>query len=214
VDAVGAYAWLRTAPDFSVAASPASARVTAGGSAAYAVTVASRNGFAAGVALSVAGLPAGATATFSPATVPGGSGTAQLAVVTAATVTPGSYPLTIAAASGTLVRTTAVTLEVAGPPEFTLATTPGAASVRPGESASFTLTVGALNGFAAPVTFSATGLPGSTRATFTPSSSSAPGTAKLTLATAGGTRRASYTVTVVGTSGGLRHTTPIALTVR
>jgi sugar lactone lactonase YvrE len=58
------------APDFSVNALPAAQTVSAGSTATYNITVASINGdFDSGVTLSASGLPAGATATFAPATV-------------------------------------------------------------------------------------------------------------------------------------------------
>jgi hypothetical protein len=65
-----------TAADFSIAATPVSQSVTAGSSAAYQINLASINGsFSQQVALTASGLPAGATATFTPASVtPGGSG--------------------------------------------------------------------------------------------------------------------------------------------
>jgi subtilisin family serine protease len=214
LDAVGAYDWLRTSPDFSVTAAPASVRVAAGASATFSLTVASRNGYAGDVALSLGGLTVGqATWSFTPATLHG-SGTAQLSIATASSLAPGTYPLRITGSDGSLARTAAVTLEVSGPPDFTLSTTPAAAVVRPGQSATFSLTAAAQNGFTGPVALSATGIPNSTRATFTPNPLAAPGTGSLTLATGTGTRRATYTVTVVGASGTLRHTTPITLTVR
>jgi hypothetical protein len=189
-------------------------RVVAGRPATFSVTVGSRNGYAGDVALSLAGLAAGqATWSFSPPTVHG-SGTAQLSIATASSLAPGTYSLRITGSDGTLARTAAVTLEVSGPPDFTLTTTPASAVVRPGQSATFSVTAAAQNGFAGPVALSATGIPNSTRATFTPTPLAAPGTSSLTLATGTGTRRATYTITVVGTSGALRHTTPITLTVR
>jgi len=74
-------------PDFTVSASPASQSVSPGGAASYTVTVRSVNGnFAGVVGLTASGLPSGATASFSPANVsPGdGSATSTLTVQTAA----------------------------------------------------------------------------------------------------------------------------------
>src|SRR5207249_432563 len=55
-----------TNPDFSLSASPSSRSVDPGGSAPYTITVNPANGFSGSVALSVAGVPAGATSSFSP----------------------------------------------------------------------------------------------------------------------------------------------------
>ena len=57
--------------DFSLAVSASSLSATAGQSATDSVSVAAQNGFTGAVTLSVSGLPTGATATFSPATVSG-----------------------------------------------------------------------------------------------------------------------------------------------
>jgi len=78
---------LPAAPDFSVSASPGSQSVSPGGAASYTVTVRSTNGsFGGVVALTVSGLPTGATASFSPAQVTPGdsSATSTLTVQTAA----------------------------------------------------------------------------------------------------------------------------------
>ena len=67
LDVLAAYGGAST-PDFGLAVAPSSATVAAGGSAGYAVTVSALNGFTGDVAsLSVTGLPAGASASFSPA---------------------------------------------------------------------------------------------------------------------------------------------------
>jgi RHS repeat-associated protein len=54
------------ASSFTLSASPPSANVPPGQSVAYAVSIASTNGFSQAVTLSVSGLPAGVTASFSP----------------------------------------------------------------------------------------------------------------------------------------------------
>ncbi|WP_162537524.1 choice-of-anchor D domain-containing protein [Granulicella sp. WH15] len=66
------------AADFTVTATPASQSITSGSSAAYSVNVASTGGaFAQAVALAASGLPAGATVSFSPASVTPGDSAAQ-----------------------------------------------------------------------------------------------------------------------------------------
>jgi hypothetical protein len=72
-------------PDFSVSATPAVQSVAAGGGVTFTVTVASLNGnFAEPVLLEASGLPPGATATFSPASVTPGpkSGTTTMVIQT------------------------------------------------------------------------------------------------------------------------------------
>jgi hypothetical protein len=83
--------------DFSLAMSPASITALPSGTAVYTVTAAPLNGatFPAAVALSVSGLPAGATSTFSPASITAGLGSTPvtLTIVVPATVA-GIRPLT------------------------------------------------------------------------------------------------------------------------
>jgi hypothetical protein len=74
------------APDFSVAASPASFTVTAGQSGTTTVTLTPLNGFNSAVSFSCSGLPTGATCSFSPSTVtPPGSTSTTLTVATPTT---------------------------------------------------------------------------------------------------------------------------------
>jgi hypothetical protein len=90
--------------------------VTPGGATSYTVTVAASNGFADTVNLTIAGLPAGATPTFNPASIAGGSGTSALSVSTSSSTPPGSYPLTITgtdATNASLKHSAQVTLIVA-----------------------------------------------------------------------------------------------------
>ncbi len=94
---------------FSLAATPASQPVVSGNPASYAVTATPLNGFNGSVALSVSGLPTGAVATFSPATI-GPAGSSTLTVATSTTTPSGSFPLTITGTSGAFATIATVTL--------------------------------------------------------------------------------------------------------
>ena len=72
-------------PGFSLTAQPTTQTVAAGGAAAYSLTLTPLTGFNQPVTLSCSGLDPGTTCSFSPATVPGGSGLSTLTVQTAAT---------------------------------------------------------------------------------------------------------------------------------
>ena len=102
---------ITVSPDFSVAASPSSQTVTEGGSTSYTVTVTALPGFTGSIALSVAGLPAGTTGSFSPATI-ATSGTSTLTVATAASTPAGGSTLTITGVSGSLTHSTSAILDV------------------------------------------------------------------------------------------------------
>lgn len=104
------------APDYSLAATPASQTVVQGASTnpGYSVKVTPSGGFTGTVTLSVSGLPAGASASFFPTAT---SGSSTLSVTTVPSTPAGTYTLTITGASGSLSRTTSVTLIVSsGPP--------------------------------------------------------------------------------------------------
>jgi hypothetical protein len=108
------------AADFSLSAAPASQTTTAGGVASYSASLSPLYGFIGSVALSLTGLPAGASASFSPASI-SVSGQSTLSVATAASTPAGTYPLTITAVSGALTHTAIVNLTVntapvVGPP--------------------------------------------------------------------------------------------------
>jgi len=92
-----------TVPDFSISASPASRNVVAGNSATYTVTITPSGGFTATVALSVSGVPAGATASFSGSTLTIGTGRSAKS---------GTSTLTITGAGGGKSHSTTVTLQI------------------------------------------------------------------------------------------------------
>jgi hypothetical protein len=80
---------------FTIAATPSSATVMAGGSAQFQLTVGTSGGpYNQAVTLSASGLPSGATATFSPASVTPGSGTAAsvLTIQTATSTAANRHP--------------------------------------------------------------------------------------------------------------------------
>lgn len=102
----------QTAPNFTLTATPASQTVTAGSGANYTVSVSPKNGFTSSVNLSVSGLPSGATASFNPSSISGGSGSSTLGVSTSSTTTAGTYTLTVTGTSGSLTQSATTTLTV------------------------------------------------------------------------------------------------------
>ena len=97
------------APDFSIAASPASLSIAQGSSGTSTLTISPQNGFSGSVALSASGLPTGVTASFSPASTTGSSTLTLSASSTAAT---GNATVTITGTSGSLTHTTTLSLAV------------------------------------------------------------------------------------------------------
>src|SRR6185503_2179884 len=96
---------------------------------------------------------------------------------------------------------TTVTLTTTGPPDFTIAATPATVTTVPGNSASYTITVGAVSGFRGRVSLSATGLPANAATVFNPASVVGAGSSTLTVTTAGTTPTGTSTITIGGTSG-------------
>jgi hypothetical protein len=96
---------------FSVSVSPASGSVTAGSSATTTVGTAVTSGSAQSVALSASGLPAGASASFSPSSVTAG-GSSTLTITTAASTPGGTYPITVTGTGASGTETATYTLSV------------------------------------------------------------------------------------------------------
>jgi len=103
---------LAPSPDFSLSASPASRSIKRGARTTYTVTIARTGGFAGALSFAATGLPTGATASFSPnpTTTTGTSST--LTIRTTSSTTLGTFTVTITGTSGSLSRTTKVTLVV------------------------------------------------------------------------------------------------------
>jgi Zn-dependent metalloprotease len=98
--------------DFSVSVSPTSRTVTAGSSTTATVSTAVTAGSAQPVALSASGLPSGATASFSPASVTAG-GSSTLTIGTSASTPSGTFSVTITG-TGSVTRTASLSLTVTG----------------------------------------------------------------------------------------------------
>ncbi len=120
-----------TTPDFTVSATPSTQTVIVGNATTYSTSVTAVADFSGVVTLSASGLPAGATASFSPTTVTG-TGSSTLTVTTTGSTPIGTSTLTITGVSGTLTHTTTVSLVVSAqppPPDFTVTATPASQSV-------------------------------------------------------------------------------------
>jgi len=203
---------LTPTPAFTVSAAPSSQTVSPGAGTSYSVSTSALNGFTGSIGLSVSGLPANATGTFSPTPVNVGSGS-TLTITTASNTPPGSYLLTITGTSGSLTSTTNVTLNVTGPASFTLSATPSSQTVNPGGGTSYSVSTTAVNGFTGTINLSVSGLPANATGTFNPTSVSVGGSATLTITTTSSTPTGSSTLTIKGTGSSLTNTTTATLIV-
>ena len=103
---------------------------------------------------------------------------------------------------------------VATTPSFTIASSASSLSIAQGKSATDTITVTDVNGFAGNVTLAASGLnglPGGVTAAFSPNPTT--GTSVLTLTAGSAAVAGSYTINITGTSGSLISTVNVGLTV-
>lgn len=196
-----------TTPDFSLGASPGTRSIAPGQSTTYAIAINPVSGFSSSVALSVSGLPAGASADFTPN--PAGT-SATLTVTTDASTTGGTNVLTITGVAGLLTRTTTASLQITAP-SFTLGATPASQSVAQGASANYSLTITPSGGFASDVALSISGLPAGTSAQFTPNP--ATGTSSLVVSTTAATPAGTVALTITGVSGALTRTANVNMTV-
>jgi glucose/arabinose dehydrogenase len=110
-------AWLalmatfKAGPDFNLSSSPAIQTVTQGNGTSYTIIAGETGDFVSPVTLSVLGLPAGASATFNPASaIP--VATSVLTIITSASTPVGTYNLTLQGVSGTITHTITITLVV------------------------------------------------------------------------------------------------------
>ncbi|MFC3982599.1 glycosyl hydrolase family 18 protein [Streptosporangium jomthongense] len=200
--------------DFSVAVSPASGSVNPGETATTTVNTAVTSGSAQTVNLAATGLPAGATATFTPASVTAG-GSSSLKLATTSSVTPGVYPITVTgtAASGNHTATYNLTVKGTSNDDYSISLSPATGTVIAGDATTTTVNTAVTSGSAQTVNLAATGLPAGATATFTPASVTAGGSSSLKLATTSSVTPGTYTVTVTGTGASATHTATYTLTV-
>ena len=147
-------------PDYAVSVSPSSRTVIAGASAGYTITISPVGGFSGPVALSVSGLPSGASGAFSPNPATNSS---VLTVTTTTGMAPTNATFTITGVSGGLSHSTTATLVVTAPTPATVSCSPASGSVRRNGVVKCTWTPGSNSSFS-----------GWTTARFTPTSSTNP----------------------------------------
>jgi hypothetical protein len=98
-------------------------------------------------------------------------------------------------------------------PDFSVAATSNSLQVTAGGSATDTITIAALNGFAGTVSLAVPGLPSGASGNFSPASVSTSGSSVLTISTTTSMAPGTYTLTITGTSGSTTHTATAILNV-
>ena len=102
-----------TPPDFSISASPASLTIAQSGSGASTIGTTVVGSFNSSIALSTAGLPTGATASFSPAAIAApGNGSATMNILAGSATAPGNYTVMVTGTGGGISHSTTVGLTI------------------------------------------------------------------------------------------------------
>jgi pseudomonalisin len=201
------------APAFTLTAGAVGATLSPNGSISIPLITAGGVGFKSAIALSIAGLPPGVTASFAPATVATpGTGSSTLKLSAAAGATPGTYTLVVTATGGGMTRTQTLSLTVLTP-TFTLTSNASSLSVAAGGSKTITLTTSAVNGFKSALALSISATPKgvATKFSSTAIASAGSGSSVLTVTVASGTAVGTCTLTVTATGGGITKTQAISL---
>jgi uncharacterized membrane protein len=153
-------------------------------------------GFSGNVTLSVTGLPAGVTASFSPNPVASNSsGTVTFTASSDAVL--GQYTITLIGKSGSQTVSNTITLVIHTPTFYLW----GSGSVVLGQGTSGSAYIGVTSsyGFSSPITFTASGLPTGVTASFSPNPSTS--YTNVTFTAAGDAPLGQYSVTITGTAG-------------
>jgi hypothetical protein len=209
---------------FSLTVSPPSVTVQQTNTATYQVTLTSIGSFTGTVSLQVTGIPAGASAVFSPSgsvsLTQGQSVTETLSVPTTAATPLGSYNLTISGTSTLplITQSVSVQLVVSLPPsDFGVVISPSQLSVATGQCGNLTVTVNSIGTFNSPVDLTLTGLPAQVSGKFTSNPITPPpgGTVNsiLSVCPASTAPPGNYTIVVTATSSSLVHTANALLSI-
>jgi hypothetical protein len=195
------------APSFTLSSSVSSISVHAGASATATIQITMQTGFTGSVSLSLSGLPAGVTGSFSTVSP---SGASILTLTAGREAAPGTSAISIQGVSGTLTSQVRLSLRVSGIPGYTLKTSADSVRIVQAGTASDTITVVPTNGFNGLVSLTVAGLPSGVTASFSPMVG---GASTLKLVASAAAAPGSFDLTVTSLSGWLTGTVEIALTV-
>ncbi len=201
-----------TTPGFTLSASPSSVSVAQGNSGSSTISSSVTGGFSSPISLTATGQPTGVTVTFSPTSI-SGAGSSGMSIAVGSSVAAGSYPITVTGTSGSLVKTTTVTLTVTVPAGFSLAASPSTLSLAPGGSGKSTISSTYYGGYSSPINLSASVSPSGPSVSLSRTRISGSRTSNLSVSIPSGTSSGTYIVTITGTSGSLVATTTLTLSV-
>lgn len=186
--------------------------VTVGQSVTSTITATLVAGTTQSVTYSASGLPAGATALFSPTSCSPTCST-TLTISTSLSTPSGNYTITVSGTGGGVTKTTAFALAI-NPIPFNFSLSDGGGkSVTANESVTNVITATLVSGSSQSVSFSVSGLPSGATGVFSSTSCTPTCSTTLTISTAASTPSGNYTIIVTGTGVGVTKTTAFTLAV-
>ena len=199
---------------FTPSASPSSLSIAPGNQGTSQITTTISGGFNYPISLSASGMPAGATVSFNPPTIPApGSGSSIMTITVGSSTPVGTYPLTVTASGGGLQQNITVTLTVpaAG---FTLSVFPATLTVVQNNLGIATATT-RINGFNSSINLVATGAPLGMTVGINPGVIPAPGVgnATVTVVPFRTVPAGTYPITITAVGGGIKQTATFTVTV-
>lgn len=197
-------------PNIDLSLSASSLAIAQGNSGEVVVMITPTGSFAGEVELSVSGLPAGVTSSFSVNPTPNSS---VLTLNVAASTAVGNSILTITGTAGDLSDEATLTLSVTetATPDFSLSLSENSLAIEQGDNADITVTVTPTGGFADAVNLSVSGAPAGVTTSFSPNPT--PNSGVLSIDVAASAATGNSTLTITGTAGSLSDTVTLTLSV-
>ncbi|MEO5510080.1 MAG: hypothetical protein ABIV28_06075 [Longimicrobiales bacterium] len=197
---------------YTLAATPATLSVAAGGTVRTDISAVRVNNFGGGVAVT-ATAPAGLTATLLPGVIGPTLPSAGLDIAVAGTVAPGTYNVTVQGVTAGLAnQTVTVVVTVTAPGSFTMTANPATLNIAQGAQATSTITIARTGSFTAPVALTANATAAMT-VSFNPASVTGT-TSVVSITVSAGLAPGTYPVVVNGNATGVaQQSTTISVTV-
>jgi len=198
--------------NFTVPTTLTALSIPQGKSGTQKITVTRTGNFKGEISFSVTGAPTGVTAKFDPVKTTTTSNETTLTLTVGETVAVQKYTLKVVATSGKLKKEVSLEVNVQVKPDFSMATTPAALTVKQGASGTVAINLTRNATFTGAVALTLEGAPAGVTGTFNPASATA-ATSTLTLNVTTTAAAGNHTLTVRGKGDGLDKTARVTLTV-
>jgi PKD repeat protein len=123
----------------------------------------------------------------------------------------GNYTVRLTATNAGGSTTKTATIQVT---DFTVSSSPTKRQILAGDTTTYTVSVGAVNGFGGTVNLSATGLPSGATGSFSSGSVAGSGSSTLTVTTSSSLKQGNYSFSIRGTSGSVTKTVSVDLQIK